>query len=67
MKGPIQAAARFAAGGVLAVAILTALPKGVLASTLVDEPVLMCDETETRIVCCAVDEGKIKSCQIMPK
>jgi hypothetical protein len=67
MKGTIQAAARFATGGMLAVAILAALPSGVVASTLVDDPVLMCDETETLVVCCAVDEGKIKSCQIMPK
>ena len=62
MNAMTNRASRFAAGGLLALAAL-ALPRTVMAY----DPVLMCDETQTRIVCCAVDGGQIKSCQIIPK
>lgn len=61
MNRTCQGFARFAAGSLLALGFLAVIPSSA-AAAMAAEPVLMCDETETRIICCAVDEGKIKSC-----
>jgi hypothetical protein len=69
MNGTKNRATRFAAGCALALAMVAGLPGSVMANVeaIEADPVLMCDETATRIVCCAVEAGQIKSCRVMVK